>query len=61
MLPRSPAQLEIGDKKLGEYVKTVLLMEEAEFGSNIISKEVSPSISLPLKPLLCLCSVHIRV
>jgi hypothetical protein len=33
-------QLDIGDKKLGEYVKTVLLMEEAEFGSSIISQQV---------------------
>lgn len=33
-------KLEVGEKKLGEYVKTVLLMEEAEFSSNTISQTV---------------------
>jgi len=32
--------LNVGDKTLGEYVKNVLLLESAEFGSKIISEQV---------------------
>jgi hypothetical protein len=32
--------LDVGDKPLGEYVKAVLLMEEAQFGSSLVSREV---------------------
>jgi len=33
-------QLDVGEIKLGDYVKSVLMMKEAEFGSNIISSRV---------------------
>jgi len=32
--------LDVGEKKLGEYVKTVLMMDEAEFGSRLIGDVV---------------------
>jgi hypothetical protein len=45
--------LDVGEKPLGEYVKNVLLLESAEFGSKIISEQVSSSLRLHCTALHC--------